>query len=181
MNTGKAKPDRGVVHPFSPVVSAQSVALVLGSFPSVKSRENAFYYGHPQNRFWRVLAALFVKPVPEAIAEKTALLHTHHIALWDVVSTCDIVGSADSTLNARMINDIATLLKGTNIRWIFANGQTAGKLYRSRIEADTGMPIIILPSTSPANAAWSLERLIAAWTPLHGAVGAAADNTMDQM
>lgn len=162
---------RGLRHPFPPVIDRQSVALVLGSFPSVKSRENAFYYGHPQNRFWRVLAALFLQPVPETIGDKTALLHRTGIALWDVVSACDIVGSADSSLTRLKLNDIASLVRGTQIKRVLLNGQKAGALYRKHWEGKLGIPFQILPSTSPANAAWSLERLCLAWEPLQHAAG----------
>ena len=158
-----------MIHPFEPVFDARSHALVLGSFPSVKSRENAFYYGHPQNRFWRMLAALFSQDVPHTMTEKKRLLLQHRIALWDVVSACDITGSADSLLIPHKLNDIASLLIETKIRYIFANGQKAGKLYRAHMEAQTGISIQILPSTSPANAAWTLDKLIAAWTPLRTA------------
>lgn len=171
MKAQRAGKTEGLHHPFPPVADAQAQALVLGSFPSVKSRETAFYYGHPQNRFWRLLALLFSAPIPETIEEKTVLLHHHHIALWDVVSDCDITGSADSSLTPYALNDIASLLHGTQIRHVFANGQKAGKLYQAKLEAQTGLPIAILPSTSPANAAWSLERLAGAWQPLCTAVG----------
>ena len=157
-------------HPFAPVFDARSRALVLGSFPSVKSRENEFYYGHPQNRLWRLLARLFSDSVPQTIKEKTAFLLARRIALWDVAEIVTITGSADSTLSAQRLNDIPALLHETDIRHIFANGQTAGKLYRAQLEKITGIPIHVLPSTSPANAAWSLERLSTAWQPLTDAV-----------
>jgi TDG/mug DNA glycosylase family protein len=161
---------KGLQHPFKPVVDARSRALVLGSFPSVRSRNTAFYYGHPQNRFWKVLAALFAQSVPETIAEKTALLHRRHIALWDVVASCTIIGSADSALTPLKFNDVASCIRETDIRRVFANGQTAGKLYRAHLEKAAGIPVHILPSTSPANAAWTLERLMDAWLPLYDAV-----------
>jgi hypoxanthine-DNA glycosylase len=160
----------GLAHPFAPVFDARSEALVLGSFPSVKSRENAFYYGHPQNRFWRLLAALFSDKVPETISDKKDFLLMRRIALWDAVQTCTIAGSADSAISAQSYSDITALLQKTGIRSIFANGQTAGKLYRSHLEMDTGLPILILPSTSPANAAWPLSRLLTGWQPLFDAL-----------
>lgn len=170
MNEKRDRNEKGLNHPFEPVIDARSRALVLGSFPSVKSRENAFYYGHPQNRFWHVLAALFAQDVPVTTDEKTAFLLECRIALWDVVSACDIVGSADSALHPLRLNDIASLLRGTRIRRIFANGQKAGRLYRAHLEKATGIPIQILPSTSPANAAWTPEKLTEAWRPLRAAV-----------
>lgn len=169
MKDERARVSRGLTHPFAPVIDARSRALVLGSFPSVQSRLNSFYYGHPQNRFWRVTAALFSQAVPSSIAEKTSFLLTHRIALWDVVSACDITGSADSTLTPLMLNDIASLLRGTEIRVIFCNGQKAGKLYQARWLDQIELPMQILPSTSPANAAWTLERLLTAWEPLRAA------------
>jgi TDG/mug DNA glycosylase family protein len=170
MNEERNSDEKGLNHPFRPVIDARSRALVLGSFPSVKSRENAFYYGHPQNRFWRVLAALFAQEVPYSIDDKIAFLLERRIALWDVVSACDITGSADSALIPLRLNDIASLLRGTQIRRLFANGQKAGRLYREHLENQTGIPIQILPSTSPANAAWTPEKLITAWQPLRFAV-----------
>ncbi|HPJ02316.1 MAG TPA: DNA-deoxyinosine glycosylase [Candidatus Limiplasma sp.] len=155
-----------LIHPFGPVFNKHSRVLVLGSFPSVISRENAFYYGHPQNRFWRLLAALFGTAVPETIAEKTEFLLLHRIALWDVAAACTITGSADSTLVSLEYNDIPSLVQKTEIRYIFANGQKAGHLFRTHLELQTGLPIQILPSTSPANAAWSLQRLMTGWRAL---------------
>ncbi|MBE0601118.1 MAG: DNA-deoxyinosine glycosylase [Firmicutes bacterium] len=156
----------GLLHPFDPVFDARSKALVLGSFPSVKSRENAFYYGHPQSRFWPVLAALFSQRIPQTIPEKTEFLHLHHIALWDMAETCTIKGSADSTLSLRSVNDIPALIAKTDVSQVFANGQLAGRLYKTHAEHLTGLPIRVLPSTSPANAAWTLDKLIGGWQPL---------------
>lgn len=169
MNEKTGNTSQVVYHPFDPVLNAHSKVLVLGSFPSVKSRENAFYYGHPQNRFWRVLAALFSESIPDTIEQKAALLHRRHIALWDVVSACNIIGSADSALVPLEFSDVSSCLSGTDVRRIFANGQAAGKLYRAHQLKETGVPIHILPSTSPANASWSLDRLTAAWEPLRAA------------
>ncbi len=152
------------VHPFAPVVSQDARVLILGSFPSVQSRLNGFYYGHRQNRFWRLMALLFHEDVPQDTQEKTALLIRRRIALWDVVSACDITGSSDSSLRAEAPNDIPSLVRGTRIEKVLLNGQTAGKLY-VRYFAALDIPYIVLPSTSPANAAWSLERLKAAWAP----------------
>jgi hypoxanthine-DNA glycosylase len=170
MDTEKTAYSRNVRHPFPPVIDGQAETLVLGSFPSVKSRENMFYYGHPQNRFWMILASLFCQAVPETIGDKTALLHRNHIALWDVVAACDILGSADGSLTPLQFNDIQSLVQGTQIKRVFANGRKAGALYCAHWDCRIGIPFQILPSTSPANAAWPLDRLIAAWEPLRNAV-----------
>jgi len=170
VDKGKASGTGGLQHPFPPVADARSSVLVLGSFPSVKSRETAFYYGHPQNRFWKLLALLLGQPAAVTTAEKIAFLHANRIALWDVVSRCEITGSADSTLLPQAYNDVPSLLRGTQIQAVFANGQTAGKLYTKHIAPLTGIPVLTLPSTSPANAAWSLNRLAEAWRPLRDAL-----------
>lgn len=152
------------VHPFSPIVPDDARVLILGSFPSVRSRLDGFYYGHKQNRFWQLMALLFQEDVPQDSTEKTALLIRHHIALWDVVGVCEITGSSDSSLRAEAPNDIPSLVGGTHIKKVLLNGQTAGKLY-ARYFPTLDVPLFVLPSTSPANAAWSLERLRAAWGP----------------
>lgn len=157
---------RGILHPFAPVWDRQARALVLGTFPSVQSRANAFYYGHPQNRFWRLLATLFDEAVPVTVPEKQALLYRRHIALWDVLASCEIVGSDDGSIRKPVPNDVAALLSLTPQLRVFANGKAAVELYRRLLWAQTGVPIIPLPSTSPANAAWSLARLVADWQPL---------------
>lgn len=156
----------GISHPFEPVCDGACRALVLGTFPSVKSRANLFYYGHPQNRFWRVLAALFGAPVPDGVQEKRALLLANRVALWDVLAACDIRGSADTSIRNPVPNDIGQILRGAPIACVFANGQAAAALYRRYAQPATGVPAYALPSTSPANAAWTLERLVQAWQPL---------------
>ena len=160
----------GIVHPFTPVWDERSRVLVLGTFPSVKSRENAFYYGHPQNRFWRVLAILLQETEPQSVADKRALLLRHGVALWDVLASCDITGSADGSIRRPVPNDIAGLLAQAPIRQVFANGQAAAALYRRWCEPQTGLPITALPSTSPANAAWSVARLAQGWRALPDAL-----------
>lgn len=152
-----------ISHIFLPVYDENSKVLVLGSFPSVKSREQGFYYGHPQNRFWKVLAAVCGCEVPKTIEEKKAMLLTNHIAIWDVIDSCDIIGSSDSSIKNVVPADIAGMLPKTNITRIFANGKTAGNLYKRFSEESTGLPAVVLPSTSPANAACSLEKLIEVW------------------
>ena len=161
---------QALVHPFAPVWDCQSRVLVLGTFPSVLSRKNAFYYSHPQNRFWRVLAALFSAPVPETVAQKRAMLLAHRVALWDVLASCEITGSADSAIRHPVPNDVASILAQAPITAVFANGQTASRLYRLHVRPVTGVEAFALPSTSPANAAWSLSKLIDAWQPVREAL-----------
>ena len=152
-----------ILHSIPPVYSQSSRVLILGSFPSVRSREVGFFYGHPQNRFWRVLASLFGEAVPQSIDEKKAFLQTHGIALWDVIASCEIVGSSDASIRNAVPNDLSTLLKTAPIRAVFTNGATAHRLYRNYLYQATGIDDVCLPSTSPANAAWSQERLQEAW------------------
>ena len=151
-----------LTHPFAPVWDADCRLLVLGTFPSVKSRQNAFYYGHPQNRFWHMLGAVYQEAVPETVEQKRALLLRHHIALWDVVSQCRITGSADSTIKDAAPNDLPGLLARCPIERVLLNGKTAEKLYL-RHWRGLPLPHAVLPSTSPANAACSLEMLAEAW------------------
>ncbi len=152
-----------VRHTFDPVYDQHSEILILGSLPSKKSRQQGFYYGHPQNRFWKVLAACMRCAVPETIDEKKKMLLSHHIAVWDVIAECDIIASSDSSIKNVVPADISSVLGQSDIRHIYANGQTAGKLYRKYILQKTGREITVLPSTSPANAACSLDMLIAVW------------------
>ncbi len=157
-----------IVHLFEPVYDKHSEILILGTLPSVKSRENNFYYGHKQNRFWKVLATLLKEPVPETIEEKKAMLLAHRIALWDVIQSCDIKGSSDSSIKNVQPTDIGMILEKTNMTQIYANGNKAGQLYKRYQFPITGIEATVLPSTSPANAAWSLARLCEAWkTILH--------------
>lgn len=150
-------------HPFPPVVDVDCRVLILGSFPSVKSRADGFFYGHPQNRFWRMLAAIYGEPVPQDIPAKKALLLCHHIALWDVIASCEITGSSDATVKNAVPVDIARVTDTAPIRRVLCNGALAGKLYARHLESQIGIQADVLPSTSPANAAWTLDKLIAAW------------------
>ena len=152
-----------IIHPIAPVFDHNSRILVLGSFPSVKSREINFFYGHPQNRFWKVTAAVFGETVPVSVEEKKAFLLRNHIAVWDVIHSCDITGSSDASIRNVVPNDLSVILDAADIRTIFVNGKTADRYYRQYTEPRTGRPAVCLPSTSPANAAWSVERLAAAW------------------
>ncbi len=150
-------------HTFEPIFDKNSEILVLGSFPSVKSRENNFYYAHPQNRFWRVVASVYSCPVPKTVEEKKNMLLSNKIAVWDVIKSCEITGSADSTIKSVIPNDLSEILSVADIKKIYANGKTAQSLYNKYIKNSTGFDIISLPSTSPANAAYSLEKLIKEW------------------
>lgn len=146
-------------HEFPPVWDKQSRILVLGSFPSVKSREEGFFYGHPRNRFWKVLSTVLSCPEPKSIDEKKKMLLAHGVALWDVIASCEIKGSSDSSIRNVVPNDFSELMENSRVCAIFTNGQTAGRLYHKYVEPKTGIAARTLPSTSPANAAWSLERL----------------------
>ena len=150
-------------HPIPPVYDECSQILILGSFPSVKSREEQFFYGHPQNRFWRVLAAVFEREVPVTTEEKKGLLLECGVALWDVIASCDIEGSADSSIKNVVPNEIEMILETADIQRIFVNGKTSEKYYNQYLREKTGRAAVCLPSTSPANASWSLERLIEQW------------------
>lgn len=152
-----------LVHTFAPVFNKESRVLILGSFPSVKSREQNFYYGHPQNRFWKVVAGVIGCPVPETTEEKKQMLLTNHIAVWDVIASCSICGSSDSSIKNVVVNDFSQILHDTKIQRIGANGGKAAQLYERYVYPKTGKRIEKLPSTSPANAAWHLERLISAY------------------
>lgn len=151
------------VHPIPPVFDEHSEILILGSFPSEKSREAGFFYGHPQNRFWRVLAAVCEQELPETTDEKAAFLHGQHIALWDVLAACEIKGSADGTIRSAVPNDVSVILRTAPVRRIFVNGKTAEKYYNRYLLPVLGRPAVCLPSTSPANASFSLAALIDAW------------------
>ena len=150
-------------HPFPAIYAPDSRILILGSFPSVKSREQMFFYGHPQNRFWRVMAALLSADVPQTVEEKRAFLLANHIALWDVIASCRIEGSSDSSIRDAVPTDLSVLLAHAPIRAVFCNGQTAFRLYGRYQEQETGLPATLLPSTSPANAAYSIPRLLESW------------------
>ena len=157
------------LHNIPPLYDKSSRVLILGSFPSVKSREAAFFYAHPQNRFWPTLAAVLDEATPKTVEDKRSLVLRHGIALWDVIASCEITGSADSSIKNVVANDLSPILTAADIRQIFVNGKTAEKYYRKYTEAATGRAAVCLPSTSPANAAWSMERLIAAWRSVRDA------------
>lgn len=149
-----------IVHPIPPVFDSQSRVLILGTMPSPKSRESGFYYGHPQNRFWRVLAALWNEQVPETTEEKRAFALQHGIALWDVLASCSIVGASDASIRDAVPNPIGDLLRQTRIHSVVTTGKTAGKLYQKFCFPQTRKTAIVLPSTSPANCRIPMETLI---------------------
>lgn len=140
-----------VNHTLSPVYDARSRVLILGTMPSPKSREAGFYYSHPQNRFWRILAALFNTPVPQNNAEKEALVRAHRIALWDVLAACEIKGAGDASIRNPVANDLRPMLSAAPIQMVFTTGQKATQLYRRLCLAQTGMESVYLPSPSAAN------------------------------
>ena len=153
-------------HGIAPVYDENSEILILGSFPSVASRAEGFFYGHPRNRFWRVLSSVLGESVPQTVNEKKSLLLRHRVALFDVLAECEIEGSSDASIGKALPNDLSPILSRSRIRKIFVNGKTAARLYQKYLLAKTGIPATVLPSTSPANAAWSEEKLIAAWSVL---------------
>ena len=152
-----------IVHPFPPLYDENSEILILGSLPSVKSREQLFFYGHPQNRFWKVIAAITGEKVPGSIKEKKELLHRNHIALWDTIYSCDIIGSSDSSIKNVVPTNLTEIMEQSKVEWIYCNGNTSGKYFRKYQQNVLGKQAVILPSTSPANAAYSLEKLIDIW------------------
>ena len=152
-----------IVHPFPPLYDGSSRILILGSLPSVKSREQMFFYGHPQNRFWPLMAMLLDEPAPRSTEEKRELVLKHNIALWDSIYSCDILGSGDSSIRNVVPTDLKPVIQGSEIRKIFCNGQTSWKYYHRFQEKELGIEAVALPSTSPANAAWTIERLAQVW------------------
>ena len=152
-----------ITHPIPPFFDKDSEILILGSFPSVKSREAQFFYGHPQNRFWRVTASIFECEVPVATDEKMQFLKKNKIALWDVISSCEITGSADSTIKNAKPNDLSVIMSNAPVEKIFINGKTAWKYFKKFSKSELLAKAAVLPSTSPANASFSTERLIDEW------------------
>ncbi len=151
------------VHTIDPFYDSESRVLILGSFPSIKSREVGFFYGHPQNRYWKVIAAVFEETPPETIEQKKEFLKRNHIAMWDTIQSCTITGSSDSSIRDVVPNDLGEILKTAPVRQIYCNGAASHRLYMKYIYPVTGREAVKLPSTSPANAAWSQERLQTEW------------------
>ncbi len=152
-----------ITHPFPPLYDENSKILILGSFPSVKSREQMFFYGHPQNRFWRVVSTVLGQETPRTIDEKRQFLLSNGIALWDVIASCDITGSSDSSIKNVVANNLGEILSVADIKQIFVNGKTAEKYYNKYTKNTVGREAVCLPSTSPANAAWTLGKLVSEW------------------
>ena len=152
-----------ILHTIEPVWNENSKVLILGSFPSVKSREEGFFYGHKQNRFWKVTASVCDCSVPENIQDKKEMLLSNGIAVWDVIHSCDIVGSSDSSIKNVVPNDIGIIIENSKVERVFTNGKKADELYKKYIEQSVGITAVCLPSTSPANAAWTFEKLCAVW------------------
>ena len=152
-----------MVHPFGPVYNEDSRILILGSLPSPVSREVGFYYGHPRNRFWQMLAEVYGESLQESVEAKTAFVLNHGLSLWDAIEECDIIGASDSSVRNAMPTDIPRILEQTRVERILCNGALAKKIYDKYQLERTGMPALQMPSTSPANATWSLELLVKEW------------------
>ena len=152
-----------IVHPFPPLYDANSEILILGSLPSVKSREQMFFYGHPQNRFWKVMSAVLGEALPTTIEQKKQMLLKHRIALWDTIYSCDIIGSSDSSIKNVTPTDLGRILEKSEVQRIFCNGGTSGRYFQKYQQKVLGKEATVLPSTSPANAAFSVEKLIRIW------------------
>ena len=153
-----------IIHPFEPVFDKNSSILILGTFPSVKSREYGFYYGHPRNRFWKLIADLTNdEKIPESVEEKKELLIRGKIALWDVIKSCDIQGSSDASITNAIPNDLSRITEFADIKQIYANGEKAYKIYMKHCYENTGREIVKLPSTSPANASFDFKKLKSTW------------------
>lgn len=155
-----------IEHPIPPLYNKESHTLILGSFPSVKSRENCFFYGHPQNRFWRVVSSVLGCAEPQDIAQKKELILSNGLALWDVIASCEIKGSSDTSITGVIPNDLGAILENSSVKRIFVNGKTAERYYVKYQLEKTGIEAVCLPSTSPANAAYSIDRLIDAWSQI---------------
>jgi hypoxanthine-DNA glycosylase len=155
--------EQNIIHPIPQLFDENSDTLILGSFPSVKSREAQFFYGHPQNRFWRLIALLYEEKVPTTVDEKKKLILSHKLALWDTIHSCTITGSSDSSIKDVVPNDLSVILNNSKVNRIFANGTASYNLYQRYIYPVTGIEAVKLPSTSPANAAYSIDRLAKNW------------------
>ena len=158
-----------LIHPIKPVYDKDSKVLILGSFPSVKSREEGFFYGHPQNRFWKVTAKIFGEQTPQTVNEKRAFLLRNHIALWDVIGSCEIDGSSESSIRNVTVNDLSVILNEADIQAIYINGKKAYQLYQKYLYPAIRREGICLPSTSPANAAWNQKKLAEEWKVINKA------------
>ncbi len=155
-----------IKHEFPPYYDADSKILILGTIPSVKSREIGFYYCHPQNRFWKVLSKIYQEDVPITMEAKKELLYRHHIALWDVLASCTIEGSSDQSIRHPICNDLSMVLNHSMVEKIYTTGQKAYDLYQKYCYPKTKINAILLPSTSPANATYSLEKLVETYSKI---------------
>ena len=153
-----------IVHPIPPLYDSNSRILILGSFPSVKSREAMFFYGHPQNRYWPLMARLFGEPAPQSVEEKKSLMLRHGIAMWDSIHSCTIIGSSDSSVRDVVPNDLSVILDNSRVERIYCNGALSHRMYMKYIFPTTGIEAVKLPSTSPANAACNMDRLVSEWS-----------------
>lgn len=151
------------IHNIPPLYDKNARVLILGSFPSVKSRQAAFFYAHPQNRFWPTIAAIFGEETPGTVEEKRSLALRHGVAMWDTIGSCEIVGSSDASITNVVPNDLRVILDAADIRAIFCNGGASYESYNQYCRAMTGREAVKLPSTSPANARWTKEMLLHAW------------------
>lgn len=152
-----------IIHPFPPLYNSDSKILILGSLPSVKSREQMFFYGHPQNRFWKMISMVFEEKFPQTIEEKKMLMLQHKIAMWDTIYSCDIIGSSDSSIKNVVPTDLKSIVDNSMVCKVICNGKASGKYYEKYQMKYLGIKPDILPSTSPANAAYSLEKLVDIW------------------
>ena len=157
---------KSIIHPLEPIYDRNSKVLILGTMPSPKSRENRFYYTHPQNRFWRVLSDLFTSALPKSNEERVKLLYTKGIAMWDVLASCEISGASDSSIKKPVPNDISIILKAADIKAIFTTGKKAAELYKNLIYPKIHIEAIILPSTSPANCQCTYTELLEAYSEM---------------
>lgn len=168
------------IHNIEPVYDEHSRILILGSFPSVRSRETQFFYGHPQNRFWKLLARIYEEDVPQNVEQKKAFLRKNNIAIWDVIASCDINGSSDSSIRNVVPNDISIITQTCHICHIYCNGKQSYRLYRKYVEPQLNREAVCLPSTSPANAAWDLNKLESSWNIIRRSVSDDSDYGLSQ-
>ena len=158
-----------VTHAFKPVYDCNSRYLILGTMPSPQSVKHGFYYSHPQNRFWPLLAAIFSEALPRTPEEKAALVLRHNIALWDVLASCEINGASDASIRKPVPNDFSIIFKTAHIERIFTTGKTAYSLFQKLVAPSLGIDATYLPSTSPANQAlFPWKKLLETWRSILG-------------